>query len=296
MKRIIVLLLLAVSFTIVNAKGSYVPTAFARINVTCGDRYFCDSTSLRTLSVDGYDNLFKVSIEHESLSRDYIKNIRRTKRAANWAMAAAILSGVSAGMNNLNTPRDAVNYMIDMDNAYYSASLSGFYREEAADLQRLKILCTIENTSREELIVNDQVNGLCWFIDPGEELSLPLGNPGIRNLRIAPAKYDENRIHRVSLQAANMLERGTMKYEDEEYVIVPCYGEGAMKQTFAEGQWAQITGYLKYDLEDFSCVKLSEEEFKDFKAQMKAIRKEEESARKANSSQQEEDEYEIGRE
>lgn len=65
MKRIIVLLLLAVSFTIVNAKGSYVPTAFARINVTCGDRYFCDSTSLRTLSVDGYDNLFKVSMTND---------------------------------------------------------------------------------------------------------------------------------------------------------------------------------------------------------------------------------------
>lgn len=297
MKRIVLLLLLAVSFTFANAKGSYVPSAFARINVTCGDRYFCDSTSLRTLSVDGYDNLFKVSIEHESLSQDYIKNIRRTKRAANWAMAAAILSGVSAGLNNLNTPRDAVNYMIDMDNAYYSASLCGFFREEASDLQRLKIFCAIENTSSEELIVNDQINGLCWFINPGEEVTLPLGNPGIRNIRIAPAKYDASRIHHVSLQAANMLERGTMKYEDEEYVVVPYYM--LMNNTIfslVNEPGSVFAGYYKYNLEDFSRVTMLDDEYNEFKTKMKALRKEEEAVRKANSPQQEEDEYEIGRE
>lgn len=219
MKNILILALGALITIAGMARTTYIPFTFSRIDITHGDSFYSDSCFLRDLVINDEEKLFSIQLCHDSITNERVKAIKRAKRAAGWSIVAAVFSGVSAGLNQLRTPAEAVMYMHSINTMHYSANMAAYCKEKATSLEQLDIACYILNTSNEEIVVNDMERGLNWYIAPNNFLSIDLCNGDIANFRIAPAKYDASRINYVMVSAANYLQKFDVMYENDQRVL-----------------------------------------------------------------------------
>lgn len=198
------------------AKTTYIPTYYAQINVVGADGEFADSTLRRELTYIPKDIRYAITILQDSVTRERVKAIKSAKAASGWAMAASIMSGVSASLNPVRTSWDAVNYMTELGTMQSSAMLSAASASMASDLQKVPVTIHVDNLSDREMVVNDMKRGLTWYIPAKNYIELSVGNPEVNKLRIAYADCKDQKIDYITIQACNYLEKQTIEFEDDE--------------------------------------------------------------------------------
>lgn len=187
MNRIKIILLTAVLFAciIVEAKTTYIPKYRSYIHIVDKGDTVSVANILPDLELDDKDGLFSIRIGHEEVTAEKVMAIKRGKRVAGWATLSAVMSGVSAAFSD-----NSLQFMIRSTNAKLSSELAGLYSANAYAEKNLDIYMWVDNTTDDELVVNDMDRGLIWYILPHQSLKLKLYNPDASRLRISDSKND----------------------------------------------------------------------------------------------------------
>jgi len=144
-----------------NAKSTYIPTYVSYIHIVNGTDTITKESNLDELTLSESDGMFTITIEHEQVTKEKIKSIKRAKRAAAWAGVSAVMSGVSTAFS-----KNSLQYMVRSSNTSIAANLADIYKTEAEDRQQMSIAILIDNNTDGELMVNDMERGLTWYIMP----------------------------------------------------------------------------------------------------------------------------------
>ena len=105
-----------------QAKTTYIPTYRSYIHiVTDGDTVSTSGNLTWTEMKDG-GGMFEIGIEHEEVTREKVKAIKRAKAAAGWAAFATVLSGVSTALSD-----NSLQYYVRSENTRLTAELADMY-------------------------------------------------------------------------------------------------------------------------------------------------------------------------
>lgn len=248
MKRLTSLLILWFATLAVIARTTYIPSYSGFIKIGLEQDTIRASSIFDFTELTSQNGYFRVTIEHEKVDEIKIKAIKRAKMASGWALTAAILSGVSAGLNTGRTHADLMNYVNDLRTYDNSVEIAKLAKLNATAEQVLSVNFVIENLTDDELMVSDTERGLTWYILPHEYLSLNANNPDVAFLRVAKVIECGRNVSRVTLCAGSSVRKWNTSYEDEECWIKSeieeypgRYGEGGKlryiyknKETFEE--------------------------------------------------------------
>ena len=219
MKKILLLFLLLANGMTLIGKTTYLPSYRSYIHIVEKDDTISVTNMMPDLELSDRNGFFTIRIEHEDVTKEKVRAIKRAKRAAGWATISAVMSGVSTAFSD-----NSLDYMIRSTNTQLSAELASIYSANAVAEEILDVYVWIDNTTNGELMVNDMDRGLMWCVLPNQSLKLKVNNPEACRLRISDAKSDY--IRYASVTAGSKLTKWTIAYEDEECWIVPVYQEG----------------------------------------------------------------------
>lgn len=224
-KRHFVILITFVICLTVQAKTTYIPTyrSFIQIKQGLNDSVMAQSY-LGKLDLAAQDGSFSITLVHEDVDKQKVKEIKRAKAAAGWMTFAAIMSGVSTGFNS-TFYNNALTTYIGMRNTENIAVLSGFMHDVANAEERLDIGLFIDNYSEEELMVVDLARGLTWYILPHASLQLSMENPSIERLRISDLHH--NSVKYADIIGGNSVQKVTLEWEDDNCWIVLWFVENS---------------------------------------------------------------------
>lgn len=131
--------------------------------------------------------MFVLRIDHEDVTKDKVKAIKRKKRIAGWAILSAVLNGVSTAFSD-----NSLQYLVRSKNAQIATALAEIYAANAKEEQTLGIDLGIDNTTDGELMICDMERGLTWWILPQHSIQLKLNNPEASRLRISDSQNRNN--------------------------------------------------------------------------------------------------------
>lgn len=206
------------------ARTTYIPQYFSMITVDNGNIIVNDSSMTRDLYYES-NSKYSITVLQDEVTPERIKKIKRQKASEGWSAAAAILSGISSGLNPLNNAQDIRFYVESRETMYSAAMHSMISRIKAETLKCLDISIIIDNYSDEEITVNDMNRGLLWYIKPHSNLTLSAGTPEINDFRIANNSTSNKFINYVTVQTANCLSKFDIEYENEKCWVIPQYGD-----------------------------------------------------------------------
>lgn len=257
MKRRIISILIALLFVnSLTAKTTYIPIYRSYIHIVNGTDTSVVSNNLMDLETADESGMFKIYVEHEDVTKEKVKAIKRAKRTAGWATFSAVMSGISTAFS-----RNSLQYMIRSTTTRIAAQLADIYNKNAHAEQNLLIDTWIENTSGEELMINDMERGLVWFIRPSEYLHLQLNNPDVANLRISDVHH--NNIRYALVAVGSLVEKKEIEWEDNKCWIYGVWGNIGFSEVRV------INYYVRISKEDYSEKEMSIEEFKAYKKKEK---------------------------
>jgi len=263
MKKLLILTAVMLSMT-VQAKTTYIPTyrSFIKIWELKGDSVMAEGIQ-DELELMAQDGSFSVTLVHESVDKDKVKEIKRAKAAAGWMTFAAVMAGAAAGFNAGYT-NNALTTYIGMRSAENIAVLAGFMNDMAKEGERLKIDFFIDNFTEEELVVGDLARGLTWYILPHTSMQFSLENPGIERLRICHP--DQASVKYVDIIGGNYATKETIVWEDVNCWIVKKTGDEIVDDY---GRPSEEYYFVKKGT--FEMEKMSEKEVKEFKKEHKGM-------------------------
>ena len=251
------LLLLLVSIKITSiAKTTYIPTYESYIHIVNGCDTVAVTNNLMDLDLGETDGLFSIRIEHEDLTKEKVKAVKRAKRRAGWMTLSAVMSGVSTAFS-----RNSLQYMVRSTYTRLASELASFYIANAKAEQTLKIDVWIENTSGEELMINDMERGLTWYLEANQEFHIQLHNPDAANLRISDVK--NGCVRKATIIAGSIMKKWDISWEDDECWISPVYKEGEIHKSDT------LLHYVKISKADYSETEMSIDSYKSFSKEMK---------------------------
>ena len=241
----------------VQGKTTYIPTyrSFIQIKQGLNDSVMAQS-NLGKLDLVAQDGSFSITLIHEDVDKQKVKEIKRAKAAAGWMTFAAIMSGVSAGFDATYN-NNALTTYIGMRRTENIAVLSGFMHDVANAEQRLTIDFFIDNLGEDELMVADLARGLTWYILPHTSMQFSLANPGIERLRISDLQHTS--VKYADIIGGNSVRKVTLEWEDDNCWIVLWYVESSESNPF---------GYQTYQYIDkatFESREMTLTELKEFK-------------------------------
>lgn len=241
MNRIKIILLTAALFACVaiDAKTTYIPKYRSYIHIADKGDTISVANILPDLELEDKNGLFSIRIGHEVVTENKVKTIKRAKRAAGWATLSAVMSGVSAAFSD-----NSLQYLIRSTNARLTSELAGLYSANANAEKNLDIYMWVDNTTDDELVVNDMDRGLIWYILPHQSLKLKLFNPDASRLRISDPKNDLIRYAVVA--AGSSVAKWNVAWENDEYWIVESALDGAPATDTV------VSYYIKINKEDYS--------------------------------------------
>lgn len=213
--RLKILTIFLTCATCIGAKVSYLPHYFTHITMEDSTIIVRDSTTTNDMLISPPDNRFTLIIAHDSLTPERIKNIKRLKATRTLSAIAMIAGTISTSLAPLSS-----NNQWMMNNWGLSATATGTYgyilsTTALNELEKLPISITIENNTEQEMLVNDMVRGLTWYIRANNAITLYVGNPEINALRVAYVGANPQPIY-ILAQTVNYLERAYIEYEDED--------------------------------------------------------------------------------
>ena len=202
------------------AKTTYIPTYKSYIHIVNGTDTVSVDGILPELEMAEANGLFTIRFEHEEVTKEKVKDIKRAKRAAGWAGFAAVMSGVSTAFSD-----NSLQYFIRSTNTRIATDLTTIYAANAENEQILTIELWIDNPTDSELMVNDMERGLTWFILPKQSMNLKVNNPEAARLRISDAH--NGFVRYVTAAAGSSVKKWNIGWEDDECWVVEVYKDNS---------------------------------------------------------------------
>ena len=252
MKKVLSIIALMLIVMIIHAKTTYIPTYRSYLHILNGGDTLAVSNNLDTLELADKTGLFSLRLDHEDVTREKVKAIKRKKRAAGWALFSAVMNGVSTAFSD-----NSIEYYIRRDNTRIATDIATIFAANAKEEQTLKIDLWIDNTSSDELMVCDMERGLTWWIMPHESMQLTLNNPDVARLRISDPK--NNNVRYVSAVAGSKVTKWEIDLETDDYWYSPVYMPNKPHDSFS------LLHYIRISKADYIEEKISKEEFKEAK-------------------------------
>lgn len=252
MKKVLSIIALLLVVMFIHAKTTYIPTYRSYLHILNGGDTLAMSNNLDTLELADPSGMFTLRIDHEDVTREKVKAIKRKKRAAGWALFSAVMNGISTAFSD-----NSIEYYIRRDNTRIATDIATIFAANAKEEQTLKIDLWIDNTSSDELMVCDMERGLTWWIMPHESMQLTLNNPDVARLRISDPK--NNNVRYVSAVAGSKVTKWEIDLETDEYWYSPVYMPNKPHDSFS------LLHYIRISKANYIEEKISKEEFKEAK-------------------------------
>ncbi len=235
-----------------SAKTTYIPayTSYAHIIVR-GDTVMATANKLRSMELLSPDGTYRITVQHEDLTQERVKAIKRVKRAMGWAMASAILGNVSAAFSD-----NSLQYSIGKSNASVANELAALYAGKAMAAQILGVEVWLENLTDDELIVSDCERGLTWYVQPRNALLLTTNNPDMVVLRVSDL-LNKN-VSFATIAAGSAVDKVELKHEDDDCWVIVAY------ERRPDGTLNPLGGFKYINKHDFSQRLINYRQFQDF--------------------------------
>lgn len=223
----------------IMGKTTYIPSYASYIHIVDHNDTLQVSNVERQLELADKGGMFRISIIHEDLSHERIKMIKRTKALSGWAAASSVLSGVSAALS-----RNNLQYFVRMQSSRIAGEISAMYAGIAMAEQTLDIEIWVENTSEQELMINDMERGLTWYILPHQGIQLSTNNPDLLRLRVSDLHHQH--VSYATVTAGSAVDKAELKYEDDENWFIVAY------KREADGTLTRLGGFEQISKKDYS--------------------------------------------
>lgn len=256
MKRFCCLLAACAFVFIIVGKTTYIPVYRTYMHIVNGSDTVAVSNNKMELTLDDASGMFRMYIEHEDVTQEKVKAIKRAKRAAGWATFSTVMSAVSTVFS-----QNSLQYMVRSANTKIASQLADIYNYNAKAEQKLLIGLWIDNTSKEELVINDMERGLLWYVRPSQSLHLQLNNPDIANLRISDVHH--NQVFYAMIAAGSLIYKHEIDWEDDDCWI---YG---IWENLGFTEVRVVNRYVRISKEDYSEREMSVDEYNAYKKEMK---------------------------
>lgn len=273
-KRTIISLLFCMSLLHTQAKTTYIPTYDNRIIIIENGGVDSLMNQGHTLVLPSKDGLITCTLAQQVVSQDLVRDIKRAKSAAGWAMVAAALSSASEGMaqsqmdspNNYNKGWAMRNYVDARETTNASLAVSAEAKNVAEDLKTLLLDLIVRNNSAKEMLITDMDRGLVWFVLPGSEVRLPLLKNEECHFRISSCNPLDENVKYINVSGTSTLEKYTVGLDTPVAWYVPISKSSVKGLRFDTDR---KDGYIRIDKESMAMSYLSDEDFGIVKANYK---------------------------
>ncbi|MDE7455133.1 MAG: hypothetical protein K2M96_00320 [Prevotella sp.] len=256
-----------------QAKTTYIPTYDNRLILIENGEVDSMTNKTHSLMMASKDGLIACTLAQQVVSQDLVRDIKRAKNAAGWAMVAAALSAFSEGMaqgqmnsNSYNTGWAVQNYVNARENKNASLAASANAYAQADDLKTLLLDLVVRNNSRKEMMITDMDRGLMWFVLPNCEVRLPLLKDEECHFRISSCNPLDENVKYINAHGTSTLEKYTIGLETEMYWYVPFSEKVAKGLRFLS---SKKEDYIRIDKETMKMVAVSANDFRKIKANIK---------------------------
>ena len=251
---------------LVQAKTTYIPTYDNHLFLIENGEVDSLSNHTHSLVLSSKDGLITCTLAQQVVSQDLVREIKRAKNAAGWAMVSAALSSVSESMaqsqmnnaNNYNKGWAMQNYVNARENANASLSASADAKAQAEDLKTLLIDLVVRNNSTKEMLITDMDRGLVWFVLPSCEVRLPLLKDEECHFRISSCNPLDENVKYVNAIGSSTLEKYTIGLETPLFWYVPISKSVIKGLRFDTDQ---KDGYIKIDKESMAMSYITDTDF-----------------------------------
>lgn len=251
-----------------QAKTTYIPTYDNRIIMIENGELDSVTNQTHSLTMVSKDGLVTCTLAQQVVSEELVREIKRAKSAAGWAMVAAGLSSFNAGMaqNQMNHTRNkgwAMQRYVDArEDTNTSIAASASATAQAEDLKTLLLDLVVRNNSQKEMLITDMDRGAVWFILPNCEIRIPLSKDEECHFRISSCNPLDENVKYINALGTSTLEKYTIGLETEMSWFVPINKKSINGLRFDTDE---EDGYMWINKETMVIKYVSDEEFKDIK-------------------------------
>ena len=252
----------------IQAKTTYIPTYDNRLLLIEDGEVDSLTNKAHSLMMSSKDGLITCTLAQQVVSQDLVRDIKRAKSSAGWAMVAAALSSASEGMaqsqmnNGYNKGWAMQNYVNARENTNASLAASADAKAQAEELKTLLLDLVVRNNSSKEMLITDMDRGLVWFVLPKCEVRLPLLKDEECHFRISSCNPLDENVKYINALGTSTLEKYTVGLETDVSWFVPISNKVLKSLRF---ETDQRDGYIKIDKETMAMSVVSEEELKSIK-------------------------------
>ena len=252
----------------VQAKTTYIPTYENRLILIENGGLDSLTNETHSLMMSSKDGLITCTLAQQVVSQDLVRDIKKAKNAAGWAMVAAALSSFNEGMaqNQMNNSRDKgwamQNYVDARESTNASLAASADAKAQAEDLKTLLLDLIVKNNSQKEMLITDMDRGLVWFVLPNCEVRLPLLKDEECHFRISSCNPLDENVKYINALGTSTLEKYTVGMETDISWYVPVSNKALKNLKYETGQ---RYGYIKIDKETMAKSIVSDYEFRSIK-------------------------------
>lgn len=126
MRKIVLFLFVAIMCCVTaDGKTTYIPKYRSYIHIVNSTDTIVATSNIKELSLKDKTGMFSILVEHEDVTKEKVKAIKRAKRAAGWATVSAVMSGVSTAFSN-----NSLQYMVRSTNTKFASQLAEIYNEK----------------------------------------------------------------------------------------------------------------------------------------------------------------------
>ncbi len=249
-----------------GAKTTYIPTYANRMIMIENGTADTTTNKAHALAMPSRDGLVTCTLAQQVVSQDLVRDIKRAKNAAGWAMVGAAFSSFSEGMAKSQMDNGYYNkgwamerYVDARENTNAQLAESAEAKRQAEELKTLLLDLVVRNNSAKEMLITDMDRGLVWFVLPNCEVRLPLAKDEECHFRISSCNPLDENVKYVNALGTSSLEKHTIDLETANAWYVPLSGKAQKALGFDTDQ---KKGYIKIDKETNAMSHATDEELK----------------------------------
>ena len=160
--------------------------------------------------------------------------------------------------------------LLQEDEVHYSLKFKISVRdaENAKAEQVLEVEIWIDNNSDSELIVNDMIRGLVWYVQPHESIQFEVKNPEMANLRVSD--LNNSNVEYVTVGVGSSIRKEFISYEDDDCWVADIY-----QKDLSVNEHRVPIAYNYINKTTYETKRLSIREYNEFKKEVKSREKQE---------------------
>ena len=258
MRKAFFSLILLIGCLTIQGKTTYIPSYYSFIQIKQGEDTVSINGNRMSLEMLSFDKRFTVSVHHEDVTHEKVKAIKRAKAAAGWSMFSTVMSTI--------VPGERGSIFSRIQDFRQASMLTKLDAENAKAEQVLEVEVWIENNSDNELIVNEMIRGLVWYVQPHQSIQFEVGNPELVSLRVSD--IGNNRIEFVTVGAGSSVKKEHISYEDDDCWVADIY-----KKSMSNDTPLVPIAYKWINKTTYETKRMSIHEFHEFKKEVKKKQK-----------------------